>query len=100
MRTLRLSPESGRWVAHAETKAHTCLFESRVGWRVATRGAPIGLPEDRMRCLSCNKGWRRGSCQPRVDRWWVPVAGNPLAAPLAIFKGLTIPQSLLLRADR
>ena len=54
-----------------------------------------------MRCLSCTKGLRRRDLVSPVRRSLVGgVAGNPLAAPMAIFKGLTIPQSPLLRADR
>ncbi len=70
-------------------------------WRVAMEGAPIGLPEERMRCLSLQQGEEAaGPCQPRAPIVVSRVADIFLAAPLAIFKGLTNPQSLRLRADR
>jgi len=66
--------------------AHACSFGRDDGWRVAMRGAPIGLPEDRMRCLSLQQGVEvaavaRRQADPVVDRRCVLV--GLLAAPRA-----------------
>jgi len=66
--------------------AHAVSFGREDGWRVAMRGAPIGLPEDRMRCLSLQQGVEvaavaRRQADPVVDRRCVLV--GLLAAPRA-----------------